>query len=509
MKRYSLLVILLLLTCSSFAQTYIDALRFSQQDYQGTARFTSMGGAFGALGGDFTTLSLNPGGIGVYRSSEFTISPSLFNSNVDSKYMNLTAPDSRTRFAFGNIGYIGTYLTGNEEGLVGINLGVGYNRVAHFHRNTTVIRDRSTSSIMDDFADKATLEQYNPKLLWDDGRNNPFNTYSLVSDWGPILAYNTFLISDVTDKSNNLSYVTEIERIGDAMGGTNWDLVNQHRLTTESGSTGEYVFSMGGNISNKFYFGLTFGVHDLFYEKVVQYNETGVAGNKSNFNNLNYSEYFRTSGTGYNGKFGIIYRPIPSMRFGAAIHTPTFYYLTDRYYADMNSLIGRDRNNYSTPTNVYDYRLQSPLRAMGSFAYTFGQLGLISVDYEFIDYTGMRMNDSRLIGQFNDENQLITQIMRGTSNIHVGLETWMLGNIALRGGFIYNESPMKEVDLSKYTYSAGIGYRYESFFMDFAYALSSIKNFSTMYFDPKSNAYLQVTEKEYLNRFVVTLGFRF
>ena len=38
--------------------------------YGGTARFMSMGGAFTALGGDISTLSQNPAGIGVFRTSE-------------------------------------------------------------------------------------------------------------------------------------------------------------------------------------------------------------------------------------------------------------------------------------------------------------------------------------------------------------------------------------------------------------------------------------------------------
>ena len=52
------------------AQSAIDAYQISQQDLRGTARFMSMGGAFGALGGDLSSLSQNPAGIGVYRSNE-------------------------------------------------------------------------------------------------------------------------------------------------------------------------------------------------------------------------------------------------------------------------------------------------------------------------------------------------------------------------------------------------------------------------------------------------------
>ena len=64
---------------NSNAQTEIDALRYSQNNIVGTARFSAMAGAYGALGADFTTLSYNPAGIGFYQFSELTFTPSIGN----------------------------------------------------------------------------------------------------------------------------------------------------------------------------------------------------------------------------------------------------------------------------------------------------------------------------------------------------------------------------------------------------------------------------------------------
>ena len=54
------------------AQETFDALQMSQTELRGTSRFQSMAGAFGALGGDISTLNQNPAGVGVYRSSDAT-----------------------------------------------------------------------------------------------------------------------------------------------------------------------------------------------------------------------------------------------------------------------------------------------------------------------------------------------------------------------------------------------------------------------------------------------------
>lgn len=75
------------LATGAFAQSAIDAYRFSQPDLRGTARFMGMGGAFGALGGDLSTLSQNPAGIGVYRSNElgFTLDLDVQKSTSDAR----------------------------------------------------------------------------------------------------------------------------------------------------------------------------------------------------------------------------------------------------------------------------------------------------------------------------------------------------------------------------------------------------------------------------------------
>jgi hypothetical protein len=87
MKKLILLTGILCAAGTINAQTHADALRYSQHYLSGTtARSVGMGGAFGALGGDFSTLSTNPAGIAVYRGSELTFSPEIYVSGTDSRY---------------------------------------------------------------------------------------------------------------------------------------------------------------------------------------------------------------------------------------------------------------------------------------------------------------------------------------------------------------------------------------------------------------------------------------
>src|SRR3954466_4771231 len=85
-----------------FAQSDIDALRYSQSSLTGTARYVSMGGAFGALGADFSSLSYNPAGIGLYRKSEFTFTPSIYAEKTTSDFLGTSGSDSKFNFNIGD-----------------------------------------------------------------------------------------------------------------------------------------------------------------------------------------------------------------------------------------------------------------------------------------------------------------------------------------------------------------------------------------------------------------------
>ena len=109
--------------------------RYSQTELNGTARYLGMGGAFGALGGDISSMSSNPAGLGIYRSSEIVTTLSLSSIKAKSDWGGSKVDANKTKFNFDNIAYVGYFPTGNDEGLIGWNVGFSYNRVKNFNRN--------------------------------------------------------------------------------------------------------------------------------------------------------------------------------------------------------------------------------------------------------------------------------------------------------------------------------------------------------------------------------------
>jgi len=141
MKKFIYTIAIALFSGSLFAQDMTDALRYSNYRISGTARSQAMGNAFGSLGGDFTSLSINPAGAAVYRSDEFTFTTGLNNAKADGNYNGKTAFDSDFNVSINNIGYIAAIPAGqnSESGLVSVNLGMGFNRLGDFNTNFMAI----------------------------------------------------------------------------------------------------------------------------------------------------------------------------------------------------------------------------------------------------------------------------------------------------------------------------------------------------------------------------------
>ena len=117
---------------STLAQSAMDAYTLTPTELRGTARFVSMGGAFTSLGGDLSTLTQNPAGIGIYRHSDiglgFDISIRSNETTTESDKISV----NNTKAFFDNFGYVGVAkLSGT---LRNFNWGVGYSRINSFDR---------------------------------------------------------------------------------------------------------------------------------------------------------------------------------------------------------------------------------------------------------------------------------------------------------------------------------------------------------------------------------------
>ncbi|MCC7231998.1 MAG: hypothetical protein IT242_03570 [Bacteroidia bacterium] len=450
-------VLAVTLSVNALAQTDLDAFRYSQNSITGTARYTAMGGAFGALGGDFSTLATNPGGIGIYRTSEISFSPSFYSGNTTSNFIGSKSSDSRFNFNFGNAGLIYTdRLTNNEEssGWKNWNFGIGYNRLNNFHNRSYYESLNPDNSMTEYFAQNAQGKDY-----------------SELDSYYEYLAYYTYLINP--DSSNFYSAAAPAGNIV------------QRRSSETRGSMGEVDITFGGNYSNKLYIGGSMGFGTIRYIEESTYEELDQENTIDSLDRFEFDQYLNTHGYGFNFKFGMIYRPNDLVRLGMAVHTPTWYSMHDEYSNTMRSRFDGGYTGYSeSPYGVYDYSLTTPFKAIGSLAFIFHQAGLLSVDYEYSDYSQSRLDADGY--NFTDVNNIIRKKYTAVHTIRAGAEA-RYGDFSFRAGGSMSTSPLNSqyaaggADYKKWSAGGGIGMRDKNFFLDLAYLYSHSNEFFQPY----------------------------
>lgn len=470
------------------AQNEIEALRYSQQFTGSTARSAAMGGAFGALGGDFSSLSINPAGMAVYRNGDMMITPSLLLSKNNSVFEGTKSSDSDIGFKFNNIGMVFAIDEGESDmgDFTGISFGIGYTNFSNYNDNAMAFKEGISTSMANYFSSLA--QGYEPANIPSDAA---------------YFAWENYLIND--DIDNN--YTPNFSTYGQ-------DFV---RTSDKSGHSGEYVISLAGNFNHKLYIGGTIGLPRLKYnEKMIyeEYNFTTDAATDS-VSAFRFGQNIETSGKGYNFKFGMIYRPVQWLRIGGAIHTPSKLIINDYYSEDLSvDFESGESKNVDVKDVEVDYELITPMRAIGSMAFVIGKSGLFSIDYEFIDY---RSANLRSTGNFADsynyrtENNAVENAYQAASNVKAGFE-YAYGPFRMRGGAGYYQSPYKseQINNNEYTlsYSAGLGLKQEESYIDIAWIMFNTKHKHFAY-DPAISPISPISEDRYISKIMLTFGMRF
>ncbi len=509
MKQFSFKILLAAFIFCSISlnvksQTPEEALRYSRLNYTAsTARSAGMGGAFGALGGDFSTLSTNPAGIGIYRTSEFNFTPSVTFTKSETNYLNNIYKDDISKFKLNNFGYVVPFRTPNLEKSVGIkyiNFGLGVNKHNDFSNKFKMKGFNETSSITTAWVNQANNS--NPNITIPETGDPEL---SGLDPFSSALGWDAYLLDWAVDENGNAFIFSDME------GGQ----VDQEIIMETLGSMNEFVLSGGFNWQDKIYFGTTIGIPYFNYYEYFQVYEADTKDVNFFFDNMTYKTTLQTSGSGVNFKAGLIYQPTNWLRVGAAIHTPTKYKMFDSYEAEVNANLTFEDTlgmPYGVKNRSYDnmqlsYILRTPMRLLFNTGIILGQHGVISFDYIFQDYSKAVFKHSNL--SFDETNQLISYNYKPSHSINIGTE-WVLGFLRLRAGYGFETSPYESKEINtggtRHHVSAGFGFKFNRFYTDFAYVYNS----EEMDFYPYSRAFVDPSHNKYnMNQIQMTFGFKF
>jgi hypothetical protein len=499
------------------AQNESDAILFSLNRPTGTARSISLGGAMGALGGDFTSISINPAGLAVYRSSEFSFTPSITYRKTKANYGSTVSDDDKFSVPFQQISFVGTYKPMREgnTGLISTHFSIGYTRTNDFARNTFIQGRDIQSSLLDEFKYSA----------------NGFTSGNL-DDFYTRMAWDVYLL-DLRPDSNN-EYFHGFEYI-DANNTPQWGPrygINQGKVINEKGNSGEFSIAGGVNISNKLFLGGSLGITTLYYDMKSQHFEEVADGlykdeylnyrntDASRVNNFTFTDNFSSSGVGVNLKVGVIYKPINALRIGAAVHTPNFYSIDLDYETDVKSSFfdGTTELAPTIPTGEFSYNFRTPMKLIGSLAYIIGTKGLLSVDYERTDYSAMKykskINNPEEMDEMKARNETISTTFKPTNNLRFGGEFRATEALSLRAGYALYQTPYKKTMINSngthHSYSGGLGLKMSNMYLDFAYILRQEKEKRSIYYPSLTYDSQPLAEiNTDTHQFAVTVGWRF
>jgi hypothetical protein len=495
MKKVSLILVAVLsIFTGSMAQNVEDALRYSQIFYGGTARFMSMGGAFTALGGDISSLSQNPAGLGVFRASEFTLTPQLFHINTSAGF-NGTKSDYLYNFNLNQAGIVSNLISNNTEtGLITLNFGYSFNKTNNFNQNIHIEGISNTSSLADYWAAESEG--------WTKGELGAH-----VAD--ARLGFDAWVIDTLSGA--NRSYGTVYSNYGDNPPSRYGQTIR--RLVSYEGYTGEHALSIGGNYSNKIFFGATLGISKLKYTAHYEHMEQTDVALASKFKNFTYADHFENTGTGYSLKVGAIIKPIESVRIGLAFHSPTLYRINTYLNENITSnFTDGGRYEISDDPLRYQHALTTPFRALAGVAVQIKKLALLSVDYEFVDYATAKFSETGDGFDYAEKNMNIKNTLKAANNIRLGAEV-RLNKLYLRTGYGYYGKAFQTGDdnqnLDYSSLSFGAGFREQNISIDFAYTNYTYSQTYVLY--PLSSSFNPAianlnTSK---NIFTVTLGYKF
>lgn len=463
------------------AQNINDVLRYSIQEGQGTARFQAMGGAFGALGGDLSSLNVNPAGSSVFNYSQFTVTGTNYNRNNDALYGSSTRNSEINSLELNQVGGVFVFKSSSSPWKK-IALAVNYDMVENFD-NEFIASGNSVEGIDNYFLNFAQGVPFGNLLLNDNefleeaylrvGRQQGFGQQQAF------LGYFGGLINPVDEGDANGT---------DYLSNALYDNVNQTYIQTTNGYNSKFTVNFSGQYQESLHIGASLNFHSVLYERLTTFDENGYNVDSpvqfTTFDNL-----LRTEGEGFSFSVGAIARLNESIRIGGSYQSPTWYRFRDDTSQRINSTLADNDINFIdfNIVNLFEeYRIQTPGKVTGSAAIVFGKDGLLSFDYGYQDFSQAELRPTT-DPAFAAENDFIAAQLGVVNSYRFGGE-YRIERVSLRGGYRIEESPYEDSDLigDLEGFSGGIGYDFGGSRLDLAFSRTE-QDVNELFFESGAN----------------------
>lgn len=512
MKKILVIAGLMLAGLPVAAQDTYENARMLGSDLNGTARYVGMGGAMEALGADISTISSNPAGIGLFRRSSVSMSLGAISQQGAKKFDN----QNPTMLSFDQIGFVYSSQTSSNSY---INFAFNYHKGKNFNQIMSVNNVMATHNGQGASLGKLAFAKSTYRSDNNGGYDLGYNTaenkwmgyrnpqedreYGYPFTQWDYLYSNVYNVDDVNDP-DGIAIFSEAD---------DYYFDKAHR-----GWTADYDFNLSGNSNNRFFWGLTIGVHDVNYRGYSIYDEMILNSDDQPVGTLQLEDERHIDATGVDVKAGVIFLPIEDspFRIGLSVATPTWYDVKSKNWTTLynNTYAGQYQNmlpsglelwgyNDLSSEDIYEYKYYTPWKFGLSLGHTIGKNLALGASYEYSDYgaASNRVYDGTY-NYYDEENTSPDDVMnnhtgktlKGVSLLKLGAEYKPDPQLAIRLGYnyqsaAYNENGIRDTRLnSPGTYfsstadyvnwkatnrlTCGIGYKHDNFAVDLAYQYS-------------------------------------
>jgi len=540
-SKYIFFAVSLFAALSANAQETYENAKLAGEDLNGTARYVGMGGAMEALGADISTIGSNPAGIGLFRHSNVSLSAGLLMQSDGKEFSN----GKKTNLSFDQIGGVYTTRTGQKSFL---NFGFNYHKSKNFDYILNAAGSLNGSSQNKQSYIKGILANENSGGFFvgkdKKGQNVGYVEAPSLNNPSP----------NVASTWSQIDYLYWNSLIPGSTGTYNYEKATGYTLDrAHTGYIGNYDFAVSGNLNDRVYLGLTFGMKDVNYKGYSEYRE-----NLNNAGGVLVRDERKVTGSGFDITAGVIVRPVAEspFRIGAYVKSPTWYDLTTSNVTGLVYAQGTTNKEYYI-SNSYDFKMWTPWKFGFSLGHTIGNNIALGATYEYENYANInsRVNNGGYYDYYYDQyyessipdknmNAHTKDVLKGVSTLKLGIEYKPVSNVALRMGYNYvgakyASDVQKDPGLASlgtayssttdYTnwgeinrFTLGVGYQVKKFNIDLAYQYSAQKGSFAPFSNVKDVTYTSgtttITEsniasntdvKNNRSQLLLTLGYRF
>ena len=437
------------------AQTLNDVSYLTRSGLYGSARYTSMAGAFGALGGDLSAINDNPAASSVFLNSEVGGSVNFQTRQNQGLFSGTTQATEDENFYFDQFGAVFVFNNTNEESPWSrVSAAINVNRIANFDQNAFV-SGTNTSGIQDYFLYYADGIAFEDIQLYDDETVSDIYRY-LGDEVGygaqqAFLGYQSYIIDPLSSDPGERSYVSNINS---RQFRHDLDFVNQgfHRKTS---------FNFSGLYQNILHLGVNINRHRLEFSNEQRFFE-GDHDLDSFVYDVNFDNSLISYGEGFSLQFGGILK-LDNIRLGLGYDSPQWIDIRDETRQELSTYRfeeGFEIKETIAPeiTNSYDpYRLRIPSKTSFSFAYIMNQSGLVSVEYSSQNLSNSRLSQNGGSSFLDAVSTEANNTFEPVNTLKIGGE-YRLKTLSLRAGYFYRTKNQERLTNNDQALTLGLGF---------------------------------------------------